>query len=115
VLSKLFDDIEFSGNFGFGLFVFFRLVFTPGGLGSERSLDVFELNLVTFEGFGELSKEGLGSIDKSGKSSLLISKGLLLVFEGGQKSFPISLSLIFVGLGEFLFSDDIFSDVGQEL
>lgn len=115
VFSKLFDDIEFSGNFGFGGFVFSGLSFTPGGLGSEGSLDVFEFGLVTFEGFGELSKEGLGGIDKSGESSLLVSEGLLLVFEGGEEGRPVVLGLFFVGVGDLLFGDDIFSDTVEEL
>lgn len=115
VLSKLFDDGEFSGNLGLGRLVFSGLVFTPGSLGGEGSLDVLELDLVTLKGLGELSEEGLGGVDQGGKSGLLVGEGLLLVLEGGEESLPVVLGLLFVGVGDFLLGDDIFSDVIEEL
>jgi len=115
VLSKLFDDGEFSGNLGLFSLVFSGLVLTPGSLGGKGSLDVLELDLVTLKGLGELSEEGLGGVDQGGKSGLLVGEGLLLVLEGGEESLPVVLGLLFVGVGDFLLGDDIFSDVIEEL
>lgn len=115
VLSKLSQDIEFSGNFSSLGFVFLRLGVTPGGLGSEGLLGVFEIDLVVFKGFFELCEEGLGGGDKGTESSLLIGKRYLLVGEGGEEDFPISLGLLFVGGGDFLFVDDGLSDVVKEI
>jgi len=70
---------------------------------------------VSFKGLGELSEEGLGGFDKGGKSSLLVSQTLLLVFEGGKEGFPISLGLFFSTLGDFLFFNDTLSDVVKEI
>jgi hypothetical protein len=54
VLSKLSQDIEFSVDFRGVSFVFLRLALTPGSLGSEGELSVFEVGSVVFEGFSEL-------------------------------------------------------------
>jgi len=115
VFSELSQDVLFSGNFSGLGFVLFGLSFTPGSLGSEGNLSVFEVNLVVFKGFSQLFEEGLGGGDKRLESSLLISKGYLLVGQGGKEGFPISLSLIFVLLSEFLLINDGLSDGGQKI
>jgi hypothetical protein len=57
----------------------------------------------------------LGGGDKGTECSLLISERNLLVGEGGEEDFPISLGLLFVGKSEFLFVDDGLSDVVKEI
>jgi len=115
VLGKLAEDAEFSGSLGGVGFVVLGLFSAPGSLTGEGLLEVFELDLVVFEGVLELGEEVIGGGDEGTESSLLVGQGLLLGLEGGEEDFPVSLGLILVLVGDLLLLDDSGADILEEI